>query len=101
MPKGSFLPELQLSERCTRIQRQRHQKLPRMLSDLPRQADMGATEEQPRARAVLAWFNLTLTWPTDKVPVSAVLHQRQRARLTGRHPSDDDDIAARGAPVRN
>jgi hypothetical protein len=61
------------TERGTRIQRQRHQKLSRMLSDLPRQCDMGAKTNSQGNEEYWCGYKLHLDVADGQVPVSAVL----------------------------
>jgi len=61
------------TERGTRIQRQRHQKLARMLSDLPRQCDMGAKTNSQGNEQYWCGYKLHLDVADGQVPVSAVL----------------------------
>jgi hypothetical protein len=69
---GSFA-RAKASERGTRIQRQRHQKLDRMLSDLPRQCDMGAKKNSEGREQYWRGYKLHLDVADGQVPVSAVL----------------------------
>ncbi len=69
---GAFA-RAQAAERGTRIQRQRHQKLDRMLADLPRQCDIGAkTNSQGHEHY---WRGYKLHWDIadGQIPISAVL----------------------------
>ena len=61
------------TERGTRIQRQRHQKLPQMLSDLPRQCDIGAKTNSQGNEQYWCGYKLHLDVADGQVPVSAVL----------------------------
>jgi hypothetical protein len=61
------------TERGTRIQRQRHQKLARMLSDLPRQCDLGAKTNSQGNEQYWCGYKLHLDVADGQVPVSAVL----------------------------
>jgi hypothetical protein len=61
------------SERGTRIQRQRHQKLSRMLSELPRQCDIGAKTNSQGNEQYWCGYKLHLDVADGQVPVSAVL----------------------------
>ena len=61
------------AERGTRIQRQRHQKLDRMLRDLPRQCDMGAKKNTQGNEQYWRGFKLHLDVADGQVPISAVL----------------------------
>ncbi len=71
-PKGSF-GRAKASERGTRIQRQRHQKLDRMLKDLPRQCDMGIKKNTQGHKHHWRGFKLHLDVADGQVPISAVL----------------------------
>jgi hypothetical protein len=71
-PKGGFT-RAKSSERGTRIQRQRHQKLDRMLKDLPRQCDMGAKKNTQGNEQYWRGFKLHLDVADGQVPISAVL----------------------------
>jgi hypothetical protein len=61
------------SERGTRIQRQRHQQLPQMLSDLPRQCDIGTKTNSQGNEHYWCGYKLHLDVADGQVPVSAVL----------------------------
>jgi len=69
---GSFA-RAKAAERGTRIQRQRHQQLDRMLSDLPRQCDMGAKTNSQGCEQYWRGYKLHLDVADGQVPVSAVL----------------------------
>jgi hypothetical protein len=69
---GSFA-RAKAAERGTRIQRQRHQKLDRMLNDLPRQCDMGAKKNSQGCEQYWRGYKLHLDVADGQVPVSAVL----------------------------
>lgn len=71
-PKGSFL-RVKSAERGTRIQRQRHQKLDRMLADLPQQCDMGAKKNSHGQEQYWRGYKLHLDVADGQVPISAVL----------------------------
>jgi hypothetical protein len=71
-PKGGFA-RAKASERGTRIQRQRHQKLDRMLQDLPRQCDMGMKQNTQGHEHHWRGFKLHLDVADGQVPISAVL----------------------------
>ena len=70
--KGSFA-RAKASERGTRIQRQRHQKLDRMLSDLPRQCDIGAKTNSQGREQYWRGYKLHLDVADGQIPISAVL----------------------------
>ncbi len=70
--KGSF-NRAKASERGTRIQRQRHQKLDHMLKDLPRNCDMGAKTNSKGHEQYWRGYKLHLDVADGQVPVSAVL----------------------------
>jgi len=61
------------AERGTRIQRQRHQKLEQMLSDLPRQCDMGAKKNNQGQDQYWRGYKLHLDVADGQLPISAVL----------------------------
>jgi len=61
------------AERGTRIQRQRHQQLPRMLSELPRQCDIGAKKNSQGNEQYWRGYKLHLDVADGQVPISAVL----------------------------
>jgi hypothetical protein len=71
-PRSGFA-RAKASERGTRIQRQRHQKLDRMLKDLPRQCDMGAKKNTQGNEQYWRGFKLHLDVADGQVPISAVL----------------------------
>ena len=70
--KGSFV-RAKAAERGTRIQRQRHQKLERMLKDLPRQCDIGTKKNSQGQEQYWRGYKLHLDVADGQVPVSAVL----------------------------
>src|SRR6266853_5837964 len=70
--KGSFT-KAKAAERGTRIQRQRHQKLERMLSDLPRQCDIGAKKNSQGQEQYWRGYKLHLDVADGQLPISAVL----------------------------
>jgi hypothetical protein len=75
-PKGRKKHEFrrrQASERGTRIQRQRHQKLDRMLKDLPQACDMGAKTNSQGNEQYWCGYKLHLDVADGQLPVSAVL----------------------------
>jgi hypothetical protein len=61
------------AERGTRIKRQRHQPLPRMLSELPRQCDIGAKKNSQGNEQYWRGYKLHLDVADGQVPISAVL----------------------------
>jgi hypothetical protein len=61
------------AERGTRIQRQRHQKLPEMLSGLPRDCDVAAKKNSQGNEQYWCGYKLHLDVADGQVPVSAVL----------------------------
>lgn len=71
-PQGSFA-KAQASERGTRIQRQRHQKLERMLADLPQQCDIGAKKNSQGHEHYWRGYKLHLDVADGQIPISAVL----------------------------
>lgn len=60
-------------ERGTRIQQQRHQKLDRMLRDLPRACDIGAKTNSQGNEQYWCGYKLHLDVADGQLPVSAVL----------------------------
>jgi hypothetical protein len=70
--KGSFT-RAKASERGTRIQRQRHQKLDQMLNDLPRQCDMGVKTDSKGNEQYWRGYKLHLDVADGQLPISAVL----------------------------
>ena len=71
-PKGCFA-KAKASERGTRIQRQPHQKLARMLSDLPRQCDIGTKKNSQGQQQYWRGYKLHLDVADGQLPISAVL----------------------------
>jgi Transposase DDE domain/Transposase domain (DUF772) len=61
------------SDRGTRIQRQRHQKLERMLKDLPRQCDIGTKTSSQGHQQYWRGYKLHLDVADGQLPISAVL----------------------------
>lgn len=61
------------TERGGRIQRQRHQKLGRMLNDLPRQCDIGAKVNSQGNEQYWRGYKLHLDVADGQIPISAVL----------------------------
>jgi hypothetical protein len=61
------------ADRGTRIERQRHQKLERMLKELPRQCDIGAKKNSKGHEQYWRGYKLHLDVADGQVPVSAVL----------------------------
>ena len=70
--KGAFA-KAKAAQRGTRIQRQRHQKLAGMLSDLPRQCDIGAKKNSHGNLQYWRGYKLHLDVADGQVPISAVL----------------------------
>lgn len=70
--KGSF-QRARADERGTRIQRQRHQSLDRMLSDLPRTCDIGAKADDHGNLRYWRGYKLHLDVADGQIPISAVL----------------------------
>jgi hypothetical protein len=70
--EGGFL-KLKAAERGTRIQRQRHQNLERMLKDLPRQCDMGAKTNSQGHEQYWRGYKIHLDVADGQIPISAVL----------------------------
>ena len=61
------------AERGTRIQRQRHQPLSRMLSELPRKCDIGAKKNSQGNEQYWRGYKLHLDVADGQVPITAVL----------------------------
>jgi hypothetical protein len=70
--RGGFI-KAKATERGTRIQRQRHQKLDRMLNDLPRACDMGAKKNSQGNEQYWRGYKLHLDVADGQLPISAVL----------------------------
>ena len=70
--KGS-MPKAKASERGTRIQCQRHQKLEEMLAGLPRQCDIGAKKNSQGHENYWRGYKLHLDVADGQIPVSALL----------------------------
>lgn len=70
--KGSFARS-KASERGTRIERQRQQKLPQMLSDLPRQCDIGVKKTSQGHEQYWRGYKLHLDVADGQIPISAIL----------------------------
>ncbi len=70
--KGAFT-KAKAAERGTRIQRQRHQKLDRMLSELPRQCNIGAKKNSQGNEQYWRGYKLHLDVADGQLPISAVL----------------------------
>jgi hypothetical protein len=70
--KGGFL-KAKAADRGTRIQRQRHQDLERMLKELPRDCDMGAKKNSQGQEQYWRGYKLHIDVADGQVPVSAVL----------------------------
>lgn len=71
-PKGSF-PRAKAAERGTRIQRQRHQPLDRMLADLPSRCDLGVKTGSQGNQQYWRGYKLHLDVADGQVPISALL----------------------------
>lgn len=70
--KGSHA-RAKASERGTRIQRQRHQKLDTMLAELPRQCDIGGKKNSKGHDSYWRGYKLHLDVADGQIPVSALL----------------------------
>ena len=70
--KGSFIKS-KASERGTRLMRQRHQKLPAMLADLPQQCDIGAKKNSQGREQYWRGYKLHLDVADAQLPISAIL----------------------------
>lgn len=71
-PKGAF-SRAKAVERGTRLQQQRHQKLPTMLANLPRQCDIGAKKNSQGQDQYWRGYKLHLDVADGQLPISAVL----------------------------
>jgi hypothetical protein len=71
--KGSKDSRAQAADRGTRIQRQRHQKLERMLKELPRQCDTGTKRNSQGNEHSWRGYKLHLDVADGQLPISAVL----------------------------
>lgn len=72
-PKGRPFARAKASERGTRIQQQRHQKLEKMLADLPRNCDLGVKKSSQGHQQYWRGYKLHLDIADGQVPISAVL----------------------------
>jgi hypothetical protein len=70
--KGGFV-RAKAADRGTRIQRQRHQKLERMLKELPRQCDTGTKRNSQGNEHSWRGYKLHLDVADGQLPISAVL----------------------------
>jgi hypothetical protein len=70
--KGSF-DKKKASERGTRIQQQRKQKLSQMLAELPRQCDSGAKKNSKGHEQYWRGYKLHLDVADGQIPISALL----------------------------
>jgi hypothetical protein len=68
-----FFRRAKASERGTRIQRQRHQKLDRMLKELPRQCDIGTKTSSHGHQQYWRGYKLHLDVADGQLPISAIL----------------------------
>jgi hypothetical protein len=71
-PKGAFA-KAKAADRGTRIQRQRHQKLERMLAELPKGCDLGAKTNSQGHAQYWRGYKLHLDVADGQIPISAVL----------------------------
>jgi len=71
-PKGSFA-KAKASQRGTRLMRQRHQKLPAMLADLPQHCDLGAKKNSQGQDQYWSGYKLHLDVADAQLPISAIL----------------------------
>jgi len=71
-PQGSFA-KAKAGERGKRIQRQPHQTLPAMLSELPQQCDIGAKKNSQGHEQYWRGYKLHLDVADGQVPISAIL----------------------------
>jgi hypothetical protein len=70
--KGSFV-KAKASERGTRIQQQRHEKLDQMMSRLPQQCDIGVKTNSQGHENFWRGYKLHLDVADGQVPISAIL----------------------------
>jgi hypothetical protein len=70
--RGGFA-RVKACDRGTRIERQRHQKLDRMLKELPRECDIGAKKNSQGQEQYWRGYKLHLDVADGQLPVSAVL----------------------------
>jgi len=70
--KGAF-SRAKAAERGTRMQRQRHQKLERMLAELPKGCDLGAKTNSQGHKQYWRGYKLHLDVADGQIPISAVL----------------------------
>jgi hypothetical protein len=66
-------PRAKASQRGTRIQRQRHQKLEAMIADLPQKCDIGAKKNSQGNEQYWRGYKLHLDVADGQVPISALL----------------------------
>jgi hypothetical protein len=71
--KRTVFGKAKAADRGTRIERQRHQKLDRMLQDLPRQCDMGAKKNSQGNPQYWRGYKLHLDVADGQLPISALL----------------------------
>jgi hypothetical protein len=71
-PTGAF-SRAKAAERGTRIQRQRHQPLERMIADLPTQCDIGVKTSSQGHQQYWRGYKLHLDVADGQIPVSALL----------------------------
>ena len=71
-PKGAHR-RAKAADRGTRIQRQRHQKLERMIAELPQQCDIGVKTNSQGQEQYWRGYKLHLDVADGQVPISAVL----------------------------
>ena len=72
-PTGAFNNKAKAADRGTRIQRQRHQKLERMLAELPKGCDLGAKTNSQGQKQYWRGYKLHLDVADGQIPISAVL----------------------------
>jgi hypothetical protein len=71
--KRSKFVQAKAADRGTRLQRQRHQKLDRMVEDLPRQCDFGAKKNSQGSEQYWRGYKLHLDVADGQLPISALL----------------------------
>jgi hypothetical protein len=71
--KQGSMPKAKASQRGTRIQRQRRQKLDAMLADLPRACDIGAKKNSRGHENYWRGYKLHLDVADGQIPISAVI----------------------------
>jgi hypothetical protein len=76
----------------TRLHRQRSMKLDDMLRDLPRTCSIGTKKSSKGHQQYWRGYKLHLDVADGQIPISAVIHRRQRARFTGSNSACHHDF---------